>query len=465
MNTNCAGSAELAYAGRTVLVVGAARSGLAAAAFLLRRGAKVTLTDIQTLENLSESLEPLKSPALAAGSLALEMGGHRNESFSRCDLVVASPGVPLSLPCFDHSRKAGIPILSEVELAFRHLRGKLVGITGSNGKTTTTTLVTSLLLGSGLKGHAAGNIGVPLISLAEHTSPDDIYVVELSSFQLEAIHDFRPEVAALLNLTPNHLDRYAGFQAYVEAKRRIFMNQRPGDMAVLNADDPRTRSLPVPSTPYGFSRLQELECGAFVRAGRLIFRDSRDECDLFPVSEIRLKGQHNLENVLAACAIAILAGAHPASLGGVVREFHGIEHRIEWVADIGGVSYYNDSKATSVDAAIKSLESFPGSIHLILGGRDKNGDFSAMQALIAARVKQVVLIGEAASKIRQALANCTEISESPSLEEAVRLCHSKSGAGDTVLFAPACASFDMFRNYEHRGRAFKEIVRSIAAGN
>lgn len=453
---------DMTYRGKSVLVVGAAKSGIAAARFLLASGARVILTDSQSLENLP-NLAPLLNAEGLPGELVLELGGHRDGSFRACDFVVLSPGVPLSLSHFETSRKAGIPVIAEIELAARHLKGRIIGITGSNGKTTTTTLVSELLTGSGLKGYAAGNIGEPLINLVEGSSPEDIYAVELSSFQLEGVTLFRPFVGSILNLTPDHLDRYPGFEDYVAAKRRIFQNQDKSDFALLNADDPGTAAIAaqVPSTPVLFSRLKTLVRGAYLRKGNLVYRDKAGVKKLFPADAILLKGTHNLENVLAACAMAILAGADPESLEDSVHKFKGVEHRIEWVAEIAGVEYYNDSKATNVDAAVKSLESFPGNIILIAGGKDKAGDFTALRSLVRERVKHLVLIGEAASKIRKALDGAVEMSDAQSMQEAVTMCGSIAQAGDVILLAPACASFDMFQDYGHRGRVFKDAVRAM----
>ena len=451
------------YRGKTALVAGAGKSGQASARFLLDCGARVILTDARSEDALKNEIAALRSLAARSGELVLELGGHRNESFARCDFVVVSPGIPLSLPFFEVSRKAGIPIMAEVELAYRHLKGKIIGITGSNGKTTTTTLVSDLLNGAGLKAHAAGNIGTPLISFARESSDSDFYSVELSSFQLESIRDFRPFIGSVLNLTPDHMDRYAGFEDYIAAKQRIFMNQGETEFAVLNADDPRTAALAAKmrAKTAQFSRLRIPEHGAFVRNDRVIFRNKDGEKDLFAVGTIALKGSHNLENVLAACTMAILAGASPDSLEDSIRKFKGVEHRIEWVRELDGVPYYNDSKATNVDAAIKALESFPGNIVLIAGGQDKAGDFSALRILVQQRVKHLVLIGEAADKIRRALSGTVDMSEAPSMMEAVSMCRNLARPGDVVLLSPACASFDMFDNYEHRGRVFKDAVRSM----
>ncbi len=457
------GTGEMAYQGKTALVVGAGRSGLASARFLLGCGASVVLTDTRTEESLRSEIDSLRALPGAAGGLRLELGGHRKESFARCDFVVVSPGVSLTLPFFDISRKSGIPVIAEVELASRHLKGKIIGITGSNGKTTTTTLVAAMLEGAGMRVHAAGNIGAPLIGFAAASRPADVYAVELSSFQLESIREFRPFIASVLNLTPDHMDRYPGFDAYVAAKRRIFMNQERTDFAVLNADDPAAAALQdgIRATPVLFSRKSDVAPGAFVRGERVIFRDSEGEKDLFPTAAVGLKGLHNLENVLAACAMAILAGAPPESLEESVRRFRAVEHRIEWVRELDGVQYYNDSKATNVDAATKALESFPGNVLWIAGGRDKAGDFTVLRAPVRERVRHAVLIGEAADKIRAALEGAAEMSGARSMEEAVSACRSLARRGDVVLLAPACASFDMFDNYEHRGRVFKEAVNAL----
>ncbi len=461
----------MAYRSKTVLIVGAARSGIAAAEFLLDQGARVVLTDLKDREILASAIAPLQSRAGASGTLVLELGGHKAESFRKCDLVVVSPGVPLALPFFQESRKAGIPVIAEVELAARHLRGKILGITGSNGKTTTTTLVAELLCSAGLKGHAAGNIGLPLTGYVAASAPGDIYATELSSFQLEGIEKFRPFVGSILNLTPDHMDRYSDFPSYVEAKKRIFMNQTAADFAVLNADDPRTAAMAaeVNSRPFLFSRRSEPERGAFVRGGQLLYRDGSRELPILDVGDIGLRGEHNLENVLAACAIALLAGAESSSMRDTVRKFKGVDHRLQLIASIKGVQYFNDSKATNVDATIKSLQAFPGNVHLIAGGRDKGGDFTVLRKLVEERVKHLVLIGEAAGKLRDALQDLVKTSEAASLQGAVLLCSRRARPGDVVLLAPACASFDMFRNYEHRGEVFKQAVleleRASKSGN
>ncbi len=457
---------EKDYRGKKVLVVGAARSGIAAAEFLLAQGATVVLTDSRRPEELPPSIGQLRG-GNSGSRLLLELGGHRAASFQECDLVVTSPGVPLSLEFFAGSRSAGIPIIAEVELAYRHIKGRILGITGSNGKTTTTVLVAEMLRAGGLRGHAAGNVGVPLIGFVADSSIEDLYATELSSFQLESIDRFRPAVATMLNLTPDHLDRYAGFEEYAAAKRRIFMNQEPGDFAVLNLDDPLVAAIAedLASTAVFFSRHAKPRRGTYVDSGRVLHRDGDSEKELFLVDDITLRGEHNLENVLAAATVSLLAGVQPEGLRTAVKRFKGVEHRLEWVAEIDGVRYFNDSKATNVDAAVKAIRSFPGGIHLIAGGRDKGADFSVLRDLVRDRVKELVLIGEAAEKIERALTGHTGIRRASSLEEAVGICRQRALPGEIVLLAPACASYDMFENYEHRGRVFKKSVLALAQGS
>jgi UDP-N-acetylmuramoylalanine--D-glutamate ligase len=441
-------------------VLGAARSGLAAAEFLLARGARVILSDVKEEEALGPSISRLRRAALSGGELVLEFGGHKAESFQRCDLVVISPGVPAALPLLEESRRRGIPIIAEMELAARHLKGTVLGITGSNGKTTTTTMATEILTAAGSRAYAAGNIGVPLISYVDRSEPGDVYVTEVSSFQLESIIQFRPRVAALLNLSPDHLDRYAGFEEYVEAKRRIFMNQKAGDLAVLNADDERVSSLAegLPSACLFFSRRSEPSWGTFIREERAVYRNPHEELWLFDLNEVSIKGAHNLENALAACAVTLPVGATGQAIRSVIRSFQGVEHRLERVAEIDGVGYFNDSKATNVDAAAKSMEAFPEGVLWIAGGRDKGGDFTRLRELVRQKVVHAVLIGEAAGKIADAVSDLTEVSGARTLPEAVGLCRRLARPGQIVLLAPACASFDMFQNYEERGRVFKDAV-------
>ncbi len=442
--------------GKKVLVAGLARSGLAAANFLLRRGARVTVTDVKPEAQLSEVLERLE----AGASLAL--GGHRREDFLDSDLIVLSPGVPSALEELREAAGRGIPVWSEVELAYRFLEGRFLGITGSNGKTTTTALTGRIFEDAGVAAAVAGNIGVPLIQWADEPAPPGVFVVELSSFQLENVHRFRCHAAAFLNATPDHLDRYPGFEDYVAAKKRIFRNQTSDDFAVVNQDDPvasGVRGLGGRRVP--FSRKAVLDEGVFVRDGEIHFRLAGRSGVVMAVEQIRLRGAHNLENVLAAVAIGLVCGLEPASMARSLAAFPGVEHRLEFVRNLEGIDFYNDSKATNVDSAAKAIESFQQPLLLILGGLDKGGEFAALRPLVQARAKRVFVIGKAASKIAAALTGAAPLEMADGLEEAVRGAYREAGAGDVVLLAPACASFDAFENYEHRGRVFKQLVGQL----
>lgn len=445
---------------KRVLVVGLGRSGVAAALFLQDHGARVVVSDTKSEAQLQKEIS-----LLLERGISLETGQHSERTFRDQDLIVVSPGVPSDQPQLQHARAMGIPVIGEVELAFRFLQGKIIAITGSNGKTTTTTLVGEILSKSGRKTLVGGNIGTPVISLAEKSSPEHLVVLEISSFQLETIQQFRPWIAAILNITPDHLDRHRTFQAYIDAKARIFENQQPGDFALLNADDPTCLPLKNKSkgSVYWFSRKQPVENGTYVRDEQIIFRSSGRDVPVLPVKEIQLKGAHNLENVLAAACAGMLAGCEAEQVRKAVAEFGGVEHRLEPVATIHGVAYYNDSKATNVDATIKALESFPGSIHIILGGKDKGSDYTVLVPLLRERAKGVYLIGAAAGKIASQIQGATRIVHSGTLDRAIRQAAEAAGSGDIVLLAPACASFDQFENYEQRGRIFKELVQALAA--
>jgi len=449
--------------GKRALVVGLGRSGVASAFFLQDHGAKVTVSDSKTEAQLQNEIT-----ALLDRGVSIETGRHGERTFRDQDLIVVSPGVPSDQPQLEHARKLGIPVIGEVELAFRFLKGKVIAITGSNGKTTTTTLMGEILAASGKKTGkktlVGGNIGTPVISLAPQSTPDTLTVLEISSFQLETIQEFRPWIAAILNITPDHLDRHRTFQAYVDAKARIYENQRPDDFAVLNADDPTCVSLKdrVKARLYWFSRKHAVENGACLKDDQIVFRQNGKEQAVMSRQEIQLKGAHNLENVLAAVTTAMLAGCAPQDIRKAVNEFRAVEHRLELVATVSGVSFYNDSKATNVDATVKALESFPGNIHVILGGNDKGSDYSVLNSLLRARTKGAYLIGAAADKIGSQIQGSTALVRSGTVERAVRQAFEAAAPGDIVLLAPACASFDQFDNYEHRGRVFKELVLSLA---
>ena len=443
--------------GKRVLVVGLARTGVATALFCAARGAHVTATDARPENEIGDVLAPLRS-----AGVKLELGGHRENTFLAQDLIVPSPGVPADAPLLQAARAKGVTIWSEVELADRFLSGRLIGITGSNGKTTTTSLIEHILRNAGLPTVLAGNIGTPLIARVEQTSNDTITVVELSSFQLELIEVFRPNISVFLNLTADHLDRHHTMEAYGRAKARIFENQTESDSAVLNADDPATTPL-APAKPqvYWFSRKQRVAQGAFVRENEIFFRHDGEEEVVLNLRDIPLAGAHNVENVLAAVAATRLAGAESAAIARGVRSFAGVEHRLEFVAEIAGVRYYNDSKATNVDATLKALEAFPGRILIVLGGKDKGSDYALLQKPLGERAILALLIGAAAEKIEKQITGSVAIERAGTIERAVEIASHAARPGDVVLLAPACASFDQFQNYEHRGRVFKDLVHNL----
>lgn len=444
-------------AGKKVLVVGLARTGVAVSLFSSGYGATVTATD----EKPEAALGDVPEKLLAAG-VQLALGGHSPEMFLEQDLIVLSPGVPANLPGLAKARAGGVPVWSEIELAWRFLRGKLVAITGSNGKTTTTSLVAHILKGAGIPTLVGGNIGTPLLALVERSADSSVTVAELSSFQLEMIEAFRPEIGVLLNLTPDHLDRHSSFEEYAAAKLRLFENQLDRDSAVLNADDPEvTRRMPSRPHVYWFSRMKRVAAGAFLQGDQIIFRHEGEEAPLARREDIQLPGDHNLENVLAACAASYLAGASPAAIAAGVKSFQGVEHRLEFVAEISGVRYFNDSKATNVDAALKALAAFPGPLLVILGGKDKGSPYTPLRELLAARARRAILIGAATGKIAADLEGAVPLEPAGTLDRAVEIAASHARPGDTVLLAPACSSFDQFENYEHRGRVFKQLVASL----
>lgn len=448
---------KLELKGKRVLVVGLARTGVATALFCAERGARVAATDTRSADELGDCVSKLRD-----AGVQLQLGGYSDAILHGQELVVPSPGVPADAPLLIHARDLKITVWSEIELASWFLHGRLIGITGSNGKTTTTTLVDHILRHAGFATVLAGNIGTPLIAQANKTAEGTVTVAELSSFQLELIETFRPSIAVLLNLTPDHLDRHKTFSAYAAAKARIFENQIEEDAAILNLDDAASREI-VPSRPqvFWFSRKTNVEQGAFVSNGKLIFRRNNEEEEILNCDEISLPGAHNLENVLAATIAARLAGVQSPQIAEAVHSFAGVEHRIEFVAEIHGARYYNDSKATNVDATLKALEAFPGRIIVILGGKDKASDYSPLRELLRERTILALLIGSVAEKIERQIAGSVAIERAGTLERAVQIATCTAQPGDVVLLAPACASFDQFQNYEHRGRVFKELVRQL----
>jgi UDP-N-acetylmuramoylalanine--D-glutamate ligase len=442
---------------KRVLVVGLGKSGVASALFLKAQGARVTVSDAKSPEDLSDQI-----PVLLDQGITVETGGHGERTFREQDLIVVSPGVPVDAPLLVQARALGESVIGEIELAAQFLPGTIVAITGSNGKTTTTTLAGEILTASGFSALVGGNIGTPAISFADRATRDTVIVLEVSSFQLETIDKFRPRVAVVLNVTPDHLDRHRTVEAYVDAKARIFENQRGDDFAVLNADDSTCVAMAARTRAqvFWFSRQKEVERGAWVRDGNILFREKAQQREIMQVSEIPLKGAHNVENVLAAVCAGSLMGCAPEKIRKAVTSFRAVEHRLEYVATIRGVDYYNDSKATNVDATIKAIESFSANVHVILGGKDKGSDYSVLNDLLRQRVKRVYTIGAAAGKIESQIKG-VEVVHAETLENALRKANAAAEAGDVVLLAPACSSFDQFKSYEHRGQVFKEIVRGL----
>ena len=443
---------------KRVLVVGLGKSGVASALFLKARGARVTVSDSKPEAELRKEIL-----LLLEHGITVETGGHGDRTFRDQDLIVVSPGVPFDAPQLVQARNLGEQVIGEIELAAQFLPGPIAAITGANGKTTTTTLAGEILAAAKIPALVGGNIGTPAISFADQATPKTWIVLEVSSFQLETIVDFHPRIAVILNITPDHLDRHKTFANYVGAKARIFENQQLNDFTVLNADDPTTVDLAERTLAqrFLFSRKKEIGAGAFVRGAHIFFRDGQRELQIMPLSGIPLKGAHNHENVLAGICVGMLAGSEAEQIRHAIQNFKAVEHRLEFVAKVAGVDYYNDSKATNVDATIKALESFPANIHLILGGKDKGSDYTVLNDLLRARVKRVYTIGAAAAKIESHIQGAAEIDHAETLENAVQRASASAGPGDIVLLAPACSSFDQFQNYEHRGSVFKETVRSL----
>ena len=445
-------------AARHVTVVGLARSGVAACRLLRALGARVTGNDARAAAAVGPEVR-----ALEAEGVRLILGGHPAETFRAAELVVVSPGVPADHPALARCRERGVPVIGEVELAYRTMTAEFVAITGTNGKTTTTALTGALLAESGRPVLVAGNIGRPLTGEALAFPAEGWVVAEVSSFQLETVDAFRPHVAAVLNVTPDHLDRHGSFEAYVEAKARIFRNQAWTDCAVLNADDPGAAALApaVSARLLWFSRQRAVSRGAWVRDGWVTLRLAGEDQPVCPVGEIALRGAHNLENVLAATACAGALGVPPPRLRAAIGVFRAVAHRIQWVRERAGVAFYNDSKGTNVDATLKALAAFAEPVVLIAGGRDKGQRFDALADAARGRVKAAVLIGEGRATIGPALRAVTRVEDAESMGEAVRRAAALAAPGDVVLLSPACASFDMFRDYEHRGEVFVEEVRAL----
>jgi len=443
--------------GKRVLVVGLGKSGLAAALFLRRRGAQVTVSDVRSAEALAKDI-----PALLEEGIMVEAGGHGLLTFRRQDLIVVSPGVPMETPELVQVKNFGLPVIGELELAARFLKGKTLAITGSNGKTTTTVLLGEILKAAGIPVLVGGNIGVPVVALIDKSTDETWSVLEVSSFQLESTDQFHPAIAVILNITPDHLDRHGTFENYALAKERIFAAQDEHDSVVLNADNARAAEAATRSAAnvYWFSVEHSVKQGAWLEQGSVVYRPSENEPieQVMLLGGIPLKGAHNVENVLAAVVAGRLAGAPVEAIRSAIENFRAVEHRLEFVAKINGVEFYNDSKATNVDATAKAIAAFSTGIHLILGGKDKNSDYTQLTDLLRARVRAVYTIGSAAAKIESHLRGIISIHSCETLDKAVGAAAAAARPGEVVLLAPACSSFDQFDSYEHRGRVFKELV-------
>ncbi|SFG27844.1 UDP-N-acetylmuramoylalanine--D-glutamate ligase [Desulfotomaculum arcticum] len=446
--------------GKKILVVGAGKSGISVARFLMQKEAIVTLTDNRDRDKFNGELDDL----LASGVRA-ELGSYPEVAPGVFDLVVVSPGVPPTVAPVVSARERGVPVTGELELAWRFARTPFIAITGTNGKTTTTALVGEIFRAAGYKALVGGNIGVPLVDVVEDYGPGDIIVAEVSSFQLETVEFFRPRVALITNITPDHLDRHGTMEAYTAAKAKIFTRQGDGDYTVLNYDDPKTRALAgiTPGKVIFFSRRHILEEGVFVHKGNMLLRLGGSATEIMPIKDIAIPGGHNLENALAAAAAAAVLGVSPALLEQTLRTFPGVAHRLETVAEINGVKYVNDSKGTNPEASIKALEAFDRPIVLLAGGRNKGSDFTEFARLARQKTRVMVILGECAAEIEQAArqAGVTNILKAASFNEAVLMAHGAAKSGDVVLLSPACASWDMFKNYEERGELFRQIVYDL----
>jgi UDP-N-acetylmuramoylalanine--D-glutamate ligase len=439
------------FRNRTVLVVGVAKSGVAAAELLLRHGATVRASDERVQRALGE-------PGARLRELGVPILAQTNENFAAVDLIVLSPGVPLDIEPVRQAREIGVPVIGEVELAGYFLEGPIAGITGANGKTTTTAMIGHIMGVAGLRRQVGGNIGTPPTAMVDSSREDQWNVLELSSFQLETIEEFRAKIAVAMNVTPDHLDRHHTFENYANAKARLFETQLPGDFAVLNADDPTcvSYSSRTHAETRWFSSTRAVQHGAWLNHDSVMVAGEK----LISRDEIPLRGMHNVENTMAAAIACLLAGAARDGVAEGIRTFPGVEHRLEFVREINGVRYYNDSKATNVDATEKAIDAFPGGLWIILGGKDKNSDYSVLRKKLQAKARKLMLIGAAAGKIAKQLDGLPMV-QSGTLAQAVEQAAREASPGETVLLAPACASFDQFDNYEHRGRVFKETVRAL----
>ncbi len=446
--------------GRKIGVVGMARSGVAAALLAYDYGGQPFVSDSNEAKILATQIERLD-----AVHIPYETGGHTDRLLG-CDYLIVSPGVPLNIDILSRAKQQGIPIFSEVEFAFWTCRGKVVAITGSNGKTTTTTLLGEIFSTAGLNAYVGGNIGLPFSEIAPKVPEDGIAVIEVSNFQLQTIADFTPDTALILNLTPDHLDRHGTFENYKRAKYRITENQGKAQSLILNLDDPETNVADMNSkaTVRYFTTGDSADAGAFVRDDFLWLRKNGEEQKVIRCSEIMIPGPHNLQNAAAAVCAASLYNVPVADMKKVLSTFAGVEHRLENVGRVAGISFVNDSKATNVDSVCYALRSIDTPIHLIAGGRDKGGVFETIADFGKGKIKGIVAIGEAKEKIFNALGQQFPVQFAADLEAAVNMCFQSAHPGETVLLSPGCASFDQFDNFEHRGRVFKQAVAKLKNG-
>ena len=449
------------FKNKNTLVVGLARSGVSAANLLHKLGANVTVTDEKGEDELLENIKRLSK------GVSLKLGGHDSVNINEIDLTIISPGVPWYSPFLNKLRRKGIRIMSEVEFAFQQLQAPFIAITGTNGKTTTTTLTGDMLKRGGKKVFVGGNIGNPLCEEVLNGGNSELVLSEISTFQMEGIETFKPYISAILNITPDHLDRHESMDEYIELKKRVFINQDENDYMILNLDDEIAAgfSTEVRGKKVFFSRLKEVENGAFVREDKIIFKNDGREETVCSLKDLKLIGVHNIENTLASVAISGICGISGKIMRDVISEFKGIKHRMELVREIRGIRFINDSKGTNVGATVKSLQSFNEPIILIAGGKDKGSDYLPLKGLIEDRVKFLILIGDAKKKIAKNLNGFKNRIEADTLENAVKEGYKRAKSGDIVLLSPACASFDMFRDYEDRGEQFKEIVNGLKIEN
>ncbi|HWR05708.1 UDP-N-acetylmuramoyl-L-alanine--D-glutamate ligase [Sporomusa sp.] len=448
------------FLNKKILVLGAGVSGISVANILQQLGAHVTLSDAKSVDKMDKDFSQL-----AANGVVLALGNQTELLLDGIDYIVLSPGISIYVSLVAAAKRRGIPVMSEVEVAYRLSSAPIIAITGTNGKTTTTTLIGEILKTTGRQVAVGGNIGAALSEQALEVDADGFVVAEISSFQLEGATKFRPHIAAVLNLTPDHLDRHHTMAVYQEMKERIFANQDKNDYLILNYDDVSVRGMAeraLGKTMY-FSRRQQLDQGIFEHNGTIILKWEEKLIDICTINDIQIKGGHNVENALAACAVGYFAGASPEDMAKVLKTFQGVEHRIEPVAEIAGVGYYNDSKATNPESTIKALEAFPGHIILIAGGRDKNTDLTEFMQLAKERVDHLIVLGEAQQRFTEAATQhgVKNIHNVTSFTEAVTLARSLAQPPQVVLLSPACASYDMFDNYEERGNVFKDLVRRL----